>query len=116
MEEQVQNNAQEQSSVVQIKIKKPSKKQFGPILGMIAGILSVIFGVVVFSMSTGSWEPPKSYGGDAYSGIQQAAAQTANNVQELADICRCGFAYLLIVVGLITIAVFASKLSKKNAE
>ena len=39
----------------------------------------------VEDLYTGSYEWDKYYGGDAYSGIQQAAAQTANNVLALED-------------------------------
>lgn len=39
----------------------------------------------VEDLYTGSYEWDKYYGGDAYSGIQQAAAQAANNVLALED-------------------------------
>lgn len=80
------------------------------ILGMVSGALSVIFGLIMTGMSIGSWESTKSYGGDAYTGIQNAAAQTANNVQDLADIAMNGFAYLLIALGLFMICNFLYKL------
>ena len=92
------------SAVVKKKGKLPC------ILGMVSGALSVIFGLVMTGMSIGYWESAKSYGGDAYTGIQNAAAQTANNVQDLADIAMNGFAYLLIVLGLFMICNFLYKL------
>lgn len=47
-------------------------------------ILSLVFAIVCFTIddggSRGSTESNKYYGGDAYTGIQNAAAQTASNV------------------------------------
>ena len=86
---------------------------FFPIGGIISGILSVIFGIIMFGKSIGSYESASSYGGDAYTGIQNAAAQTANNVKALSEITKTGFAFFLIAIGLIAIFYFATKLNKK---
>ncbi len=86
---------------------------FFPIGGIISGILSIIFGIIMFGKNIGYYEPSSSYGGDAYTGIQNAAAQTANNVKALSEIAKTGFAFSLIAIGLIAIFYFASKLSKK---
>ena len=75
--------------------------------GMVSGLLSIIFGIIVLGMSIGNHELYREYGGDAYTGIQQAAAQTANNVVDLADLIRSGFGFVLIVAGLIAIFAFA---------
>lgn len=83
------------------------------VIGLISGIVSAILGFVVFGLGTGSWENSTSYGGDAYTGIQNAAAQTANNVQDLAEIVKFGMAPLLIVVGVAIFCYFGSKLSSK---
>ena len=40
------------------------------------------------------------YGGDAYTGIQNAAATTSKNVKELAGIVQFGFGSILLVMGL----------------
>ena len=77
---------------------------------MISGILSVLFGLITLSQDTGSWESSSSYGGDAYTGIQNAAAQTANNVQDLAEIVAMGFGFLLIALGLFAIFYFITKM------
>ena len=58
----------------------------------------------------GYWEASISYGGDAYTGIQNAAAQTANNVQDLAEIAAMGFGFLLISLGLFMIFYFSTKM------
>ena len=77
--------------------------------GIFSGILSIIFGIITLVQDTGSWESSISYGGDAYTGIQNAAATTANNVQDLAAIVATGLGFLLISIGLITIAYFSFK-------
>ncbi len=77
------------------------------ILLMALSIIAIIFAIISFSMDTGSYSNFKSYGGDAYTGIQNAAARTANNVQDLAGIVKTigglGFlmtGFILFVVGL----------------
>ena len=67
-------------------------------------------------MSTGSWESNSSYGGDAYTGIQNAAAQTANNVQDLAEILKTGMSSALIIFGIAMIAYFGLKLFKNTEK
>ncbi len=70
--------------------------------------LSLIFSIVCFSMDTsrgnGSTEMNETYGGDAYTGIQNAAAQGATNtyyvnrnVQALAKCVKtaAGFAFII---------------------
>lgn len=68
------------------------------------GIIAIILAIVCACLNDGYYEANEVYGGDAYTGIQQAAAQTANNVQYLADIARFGFSSVLAVIGLICIA------------
>ena len=80
--------------------------------GIISGILSIIFGIIVLVKDVGDYEFSSSYGGDAYTGIQNAAAQTANNVQALSEIAKNGFGFLLVAIGLIAIFYFVSKLKK----
>ena len=105
-------------AVVEKKVEELSDKIsrgsiFFPIGGIISGILSIIFGIIMFGKKIGYYESSSSYGGDAYTGIQNAAAQTANNVKALSEIAKTGFAFSLIAIGLIAIFYFASKLSKK---
>lgn len=88
------------------------------VFGTIIGIISIIESVAIFGMQTGGYETSKSYGGDAYTGIQNASAQTANNISYLADIVQKGFAAILFVFGLTMIFLFATKVleHKKNDE
>lgn len=76
------------------------------IIGVLSGILSLCFGMAIKGCSLGSYETDYSYGGDAYTGIQNAAAQAANNIQETNYILVQGFSYLLIVLGLALVAYF----------
>ena len=62
--------------------------------GILSGILSFIFGIVMLSQGVGSYANNMQYGGDAYTGIQNAAAQTARNVKALATIAKDGFGFL----------------------
>ena len=86
------------------------------IIGAIGGFISIILGFVVSGMSTGSWESNTSYGGDAYTGIQNAAAQTANNVQDLAEILKTGMSSALIIFGIAMIAYFGLKFFKNTEK
>lgn len=95
------------------KAPKSKGKLFG-IGGIISGLISVIMGFVVMGSGTGSWEASNSYGGDAYTGIQNAAAQTANNVQDLAEIAAQGFGWILVVLGLAIIFFFAMKMASDS--
>lgn len=65
------------------------------------GVLAIILSISCYKMDVGSYERDMTYGGDAYTGIQNAAAQTARNVQETAKIVRFGLGSVLLVSGLL---------------
>lgn len=69
------------------------------IFGIALGVGALIAAIYIFSMHHGGYENYLSYGGDAYTGIQNAAAQTANNVRSLADIVKAGFGSLFAILG-----------------
>ena len=79
-------------------------------VGTFSGALSMLLGLVLAGFSTGYWESSSTYGGDAYTGIQNAAAQTANNVQDLAAIAKFGFSTILILFGMAIFCYFGSRL------
>lgn len=84
-------------------------------IGVISGILSVIFGIYVKNGNYGTYPyyiAGESYGGDAYTGIQNAAADTGNNVKAVYHLIQNSAMFLLITIGLIAISVFFSKLIK----
>ena len=64
------------------------------------GAISVILSIVCFSKDIGHESNYSYYGGDAFTGIQQAGAQTSNNVYDLTRIVRFGFGSFLLVSGL----------------
>lgn len=76
-----------------------NKKVFGGMCIFLA-VVSVIFAVVSFTLSDGYFTTYESYGGDAYTGIQQAAADTARNVLYMHDsICTIsGLAFILVAL------------------
>lgn len=76
-------------------------------------MLSAVLGLITYGLSTGSYETSLSYGGDAYTGIQNAAAQSANNMLYASEIMRFGFGSLLLVLGLFIIAFFVFHLFKE---
>jgi len=84
-------------------------------IGVVSGILSVIFGIYVKNGNYGTYPyyiAGESYGGDAYTGIQNAAADTGNNVKAVYHLIQNSAMFLLITIGLIAISVFFSKLIK----
>ena len=68
-----------------MKNNNPNKaEKIRNILFLIIGVLSIIFAIKIGGLSTGSFEMPLSYGGDAYTGIQNACAGAANNAIDVA--------------------------------
>lgn len=102
----------------EFKVEAPAKKRLpktsvvgliGSGVGILSGILSVIFSFVMFGQYNGYYTSSLSYGGDAYTGIQNAAARTANQVMHLGEIAKLGLGFLLMVLGLMAIGYFLVK-------
>lgn len=72
-------------------------KIIASILSFIYSVISLILSIIAFTMDTGYYEAASYYGGDAYTGIQQAAAQGANNTMYLAEVCAFGFGAMLLI-------------------
>lgn len=70
---------------------------------IIMGAVSISLGTICLEKETGDRESFSFYGGDAFTGIQQAGAQSANNVRDLAEITRFGFGSVLLVGGFVLI-------------
>lgn len=68
------------------------------------GGIAIICGIVCFLADTGTFERQTSYGGDAYTGIQNAGAITANNVKCVAQLTSLGFGFAFLITGLILIS------------
>lgn len=93
-------------------------KNFRSILFSFVGVLSILLAIVCFNKNTGSWASSSIYGGDAFTGIQNASAKSANNVQTLSEIVRFGFGSVLLVGGLVllVVAIPEGKKSETNSE
>ncbi len=79
-------------------------------MGVLSGIVSIIMGVIISCKRCGDYAITNSYGGDAYTGIQNAAADTANNVLTSNYILSDGLCFVCVSIGLAVIFYFASKL------
>ncbi len=116
VESQPRQNQEEMSRKAVEGLRKAGEKlsAVAAVGGILSGILSFIFGIIMLSQGVGSYASNMQYGGDAYTGIQNAAAQTARNVKALATIAKDGFGFLLMAVGLIAVFYFALRLSDKR--
>ena len=132
------------------------KRNIPALNGMLAGVLAVVLAVLLFttpgnvvlnyneqpsgisSMDTGTRTSYNYYGGDAYTGIQQASADAARNVKTQSEIILSGFrslprivygsmptgfntdmtgyAAILLCMGLGMICHFGTKLSDNKAK
>lgn len=83
---------------------------------IISGIVSVVMSFTTFFWMGDSRTIHQQYGGDAYTGIQNAAADAANNISSLNDtIVFCTFS-LLLVIGITLIAIGAARLVDLTKE
>ena len=80
------------------------------------GIVAIVLAIVCYVADPGSYEPQERYGGDAYTGIQNAAATTATNVRDIGRIMRLGFGSVLLISGLAMAGIGAAKLSESGKE
>ena len=91
------------------------------------GVLSIIFAILCFVLNGefGScyYVGRQVYGGDAYTGIQNAAAATANNidalnesVETLANCIKIGFGFVLLIVGLLVTLYGVQEVLKSKAS
>lgn len=71
---------------------------------VIAGIVSIGLSIHCFNMNEGEYCSDSMYGGDAYTGMQNASASAARNVKTLSKIVKSGFGSTLLVCGLTLIA------------
>ena len=83
------------------------KRRVMDILGIIVGLITAIFGIT--QMNEGNYimtvESIK-YGGDAYTGIQNAGAVTANNIKMLIEVMEKYFSTFFVILGIFLIIHF----------
>ena len=75
-------------------------QKFRSIILIVVGIIALGLSIKCFSIEDLDYATKSMYGGDAYTGIQNAAAATSKNVKELASIVQFGFGSILLVMGL----------------
>lgn len=75
-------------------------KNIRTVILIIIGVVSIGLSIKCFSFKELYYEPKSMYGGDAFTGIQNAGAQTSENVKDLANIVKFGFGSVLLVAGL----------------
>ena len=84
---------------------KKTKKSMRLFLGIafcIIGAISCFLSMENINY-VGDYQSNEYYGGDAYTGIQHAAATTANNINELGDTIEFGLQMIFLVEGLVLI-------------
>lgn len=91
-------------------------KKAASILGMVSSVISFCLGVYLYLLPfySGSYVNFEKYGGDAYTGIQNAAADTANNILCLNETIQIMFGILLIVIGLLSFSYFLLQLANSS--
>lgn len=75
------------------------------ILFILVGIVSIGLSISCFNADDGDYVAKNYYGGDAYTGIQHAAAETGENVRTLTKLATKGFGSILLVGGLALVVV-----------
>lgn len=84
---------------------------------IIAGIISIFFALKMMTCDLGDYVSQIAYGGDAYTGIQNASATAACNLVALTSAVCYGFSGLFLMAGIILIGVgICIKKEKKNIE
>lgn len=81
------------------------EKKLRSIVLIIVGVIAICLSIKCYSIKDLNYEHKSTYGGDAYTGIQNAAAATSNNVKELASVVQFGFGSVLLVMGLTLVGV-----------
>ena len=75
-------------------------KKLRSILLCIVGVISIGLAIKSYSTKESRYEYNSAYGGDAFTGIQNAAARTSKNVSELKESVDFGFGSVLLITGL----------------
>lgn len=85
-----------------LKELRSTNKTLG-IITILVGIYSLILGIAGPISYSGAFVSKEAYGGDAYTGIQNASANTANNVDNLGDMCECTFRNAFAIAGILLV-------------
>ena len=80
-------------------------QKFRSVILIVIGIVAMGLSIKCFKIDELDYAFRSVYGGEAYTGIQNAAAITSKNVKELASIVQFGFGSVLLVMGLTLVGV-----------
>lgn len=72
---------------------------------IVIGVIAIGLSIKCYTIDDLDYESRSMYGGDAFTGIQNAAATTSRNVKELASIVQFGFGSVLLVMGFTLVGV-----------
>lgn len=82
-------------------------------IGSFSGLLSLIYGFILKGKTYPiQYTSRGTYGGDAYTGIQNAAADTSSNLIIIVSILRDTLSMLFIIIGLAILSYFIYRLFK----
>lgn len=95
------NEANEKEIQQKLKYKKIFK-MIRSFVCIVVGVLGIITAVNLHFY--GEWTMYEYYGGDAYSGIQNAAADTARNIDQLGELVEDGMKAVFYLFSIIFIA------------
>lgn len=85
------------------------------IVGIVIGIIIIIFGVSVANMYIGEdYVNTAIFGADYYTRSYRAMAATANNIIDLIYVVQKGLSYVLYAIGLFDICYFVLKLTENS--
>ena len=84
---------------------------------IVIGIIAIGLSIKCYTIDDLDYESRSMHGGDAFTGIHNAAAMTSRNVKELASIVQFGFGSVLLVMGLSLLGVgLTTPMGARNAN
>lgn len=83
------------------------------IIGILTGIATTILGFDFKNRFFFSYADMNTYGGDAYTGIQNASATAANNVVILGSMVERAVSIILVILGILIVLYFIGKIIKE---
>ncbi len=91
------------------------KKNLWSIIGIVCGIIIIIFGIITLSVDKGHLiDKSIKFGADFYTESYYATATSTNNISYLCDLISNGIGYLLLAIGLTDICLFGAKMTIKK--
>ncbi len=92
-------------------------KNIKTILLVAIGIIAIGLSIRCYSIKECDSVEKTIYGGDAYTGIQNAAATTSENIKELTEIVKFGFGSVLLISGLTFLVIgIPTPIQKDNTD